>query len=117
MLCGWAMERAPERPDRGQPHLPVDRVFSRSGYGTIVTGTLLDGYLAAGQEIELAPGGPRARIRGLQSYQQSFERVGPGRRVAVNLAGITQDDINRGMVLCRPGTIQTAHFLDLRFAP
>jgi selenocysteine-specific elongation factor len=109
-----AVEQAPARPDRGQPHLPVDRVFSRSGYGTIVTGTLLDGYLAVGQEIELVPEGPRGRIRGLQSYQRSLDRVGPGRRVAVNLAGVTQDAISRGMVLCRPGSIQAAGFFDLR---
>jgi selenocysteine-specific elongation factor len=109
-----ALSQTPEPLDRGRPYLPIDRVFTRAGHGTIVTGTLLDGSFAVGQEVEIAPVGMVSRIRGLQSYQQRMERVGPGRRVAVNLAGIAHDDLERGMVVCLPGTVPAVSHLDVR---
>jgi selenocysteine-specific elongation factor len=109
-----ALASLPARPDRGRPHLPVDRVFTRSGYGTVVTGTLLDGSLAVSQEVEFAPTGLRGRIRGLQSHHQRLERAGPGRRLAVNVAGVGHDQVLRGMVLCLPGGVPAAQYLDLR---
>ncbi len=109
-----ALTTAPARLDRGRPRLPIDRVFSITGHGTVVTGTLLDGALETGQEVEIAPGGLRCRIRALQSHHRSLDRVGPGRRVAVNLAGLAVEHLARGMVVCLPGTIPTATYLDLR---
>ncbi len=109
-----ALDEAPPHPDRGRPHLPVDRVFTLSGFGTIVTGTLLDGALAVGQEVEIAPGGRVARIRGLQTHKTKLERAAPGGRVAVNLAGVATDEVARGDVLALPHTLPPAVRLDVR---
>ena len=109
-----ALDDAPPHPDRGRPHLPVDRVFTLSGFGTIVTGTLLDGALTVGQEIEIAPDGRMARIRGLQTHKTKLERATPGGRVAVNLAGVATDEVARGDVLALPHTLPPAVRLDVR---
>jgi len=91
------------RIDLGRPRLPIDRVFTMTGFGTIVTGTLLDGELQTGQEVVILPGGNSARIRGLQSYKAKYPHLGPGNRVAVNLSGINVEQIKRGDVLALPG--------------
>ncbi len=91
------------RIDLGRPRLPIDRVFTMTGFGTVVTGTLLDGELEVGQEVVILPAGDVARIRGLQSYKTKHTRIGPGNRVAVNLSGINIDQIKRGEVLALPG--------------
>lgn len=109
-----ALLSTPEPIDRGQPRLPIDRVFTRSGFGTVVTGTLLDGGFALGDEVEIAPAGLRGRIRGLQSHHAALDLARPGRRLAMNIAGLTLDEIRRGMVVCRPGAITPAWHLDLR---
>ena len=87
------------RRDLGRPRLPIDRCFTISGFGTVVTGTLIDGSLAVGQEIELAGSQQRARIRGLQSHKTRVTSAEPGVRLAVNLSGISRDDIERGEIL------------------
>ncbi len=109
-----ALDLALEHPDRGRPHLPVDRVFTLAGFGTVVTGTLLDGSLAVGQEVEIAPGGRRARVRGLQAHKTKLERVQPGGRVAVNLAGVSTEEVARGDIVALPGAIPPAVRLDVR---
>jgi len=101
--------------DVGQPRLWVDRVFSISGFGTVVTGTLLDGQLVTGQEIELLPNGLRGRIRGLQSHQQTLETVYPGNRVAVNISGIDKSAVKRGNLLTLPGLITPTKLAAVRF--
>jgi selenocysteine-specific elongation factor len=113
------VEHQPARPDVGQPRLPIDRVFTISGFGVVVTGTLLNGSLAVGQEVEIQPSNIHARIRGLQSHEQSVERIGPGRRAAVNLRGIEKSDLARGDVLGLPGTWHPTTLLDawLRYLP
>ena len=103
----------PARIDRGMPRVPIDRVFSRDGHGTIVTGTLQDGSLVVGQEIALAPVGRRARIRAIQSHNRPLQEAAPGRRVAVNLAGVGAEEVHRGMVLCSPGGVRASRHLDL----
>jgi selenocysteine-specific elongation factor len=108
------LEETPPKRDIGRPRLPVDRSFTMSGFGTVVTGTLIDGALKAGQEIEIVPGGLRARIRGLQSHRQQVERALPGRRTAVNLAGVAKDDVRRGQVLALPGALVPTDALDGR---
>ncbi len=110
-----ALEGGLERPDRGQPRLPVDRVFTMSGFGTVVTGTLSDGSFAVGDEIEIAPSGMRARIRGLQTHRESVLRASPGSRVAINLSGISLDDIHRGNVVASPGLLQGTNLVDAEF--
>jgi selenocysteine-specific elongation factor len=91
------------RRDVGRPRLPVDRSFTISGFGTVVTGTLIDGTLDVGGEVELVVSGSRSRIRGLQSHKTRSERALPGSRVAVNLSGVAHDAIQRGDVLTTPG--------------
>ncbi|MFV9504577.1 MAG: selenocysteine-specific translation elongation factor [Oscillochloridaceae bacterium umkhey_bin13] len=99
---------------QGLPRLPVDRAFTMGGFGTVVTGTLLDGPLRVGDELELLPRGLRGRIRGLQSHKQRDELALPGTRVAVNLAGIHHRDVVRGDVLAPPGSLHPTSLLDLR---
>ena len=91
------------RRDLGRPRLPVDRCFSIAGFGTVVTGTLIDGVFATGQEVELAASGRRGRIRGLQSHKTKVDHTQPGVRLAVNLSGLSRADVLRGEVLTTPG--------------
>src|SRR5438067_963359 len=100
------------REDSGRPRLPIDRVFTMSGFGTVVTGTLVDGSFAVGDEMEVMPGGRRVRIRGLQRHNQKVERVGPGNRVAANLSGVEKSELSRGDVLARPGTLRASRRID-----
>ena len=78
----------PPRTDYHAPRLPIDWVFTISGFGTVVTGTLLGGSLRVGEDVEIQPGGVRGRIRGLQSYKMTVTVAEPGSRVAVNLSGV-----------------------------
>ena len=100
------------REDSGRPRLPIDRVFTMSGFGTVVTGTLVDGSFAVGDEMEVMPGGRRVRIRGLQRHNRKVERVGPGNRVAANLSGVEKSELSRGDVLARPGTLRASRRMD-----
>ena len=102
------------RQDLGRPRLPVDRSFSISGFGTVVTGTLIDGVLAVGQEVELAPSGRRARIRGLQTHKNKVDHSEPGVRLAVNLSGISRGDAERGETLTTSGWLRPTRRLDAR---
>jgi selenocysteine-specific elongation factor len=108
------LRKCPPRPDLGRPRLPIDRVFSLPGFGTIVTGTLIDGSLRTGEDVEIHPSGKSARIRGLQSHGEKIETAGPGSRVAANLTGVEPSEIRRGQVVVRPGTYSGTKLLDLR---
>lgn len=90
---------APPRPRRSFSRLPVDRVFVLKGFGTVVTGTLLDGPLAEGDQVLLMPGETGARIRQIQVHGSQVSSAQPGQRVAVNLAGIERPNLHRGQVL------------------
>ena len=103
------------RKDLGRPRLPIDRSFTMSGFGTVVTGTLVDGCLAVGDEIELVPGGEKTRIRGLQTHQNKIERATPGRRLAVNLTRVDHHDVARGDVLTSPGWLEPTTAMDVHF--
>jgi selenocysteine-specific elongation factor len=92
---------ADPRPDRGRPRLPIDRVFTMSGFGTVVTGTLVDGTLSVGEELEVVPAGRTVRVRGLQQHNRKVETALPGSRVAANLTGAEKSDLARGDVLAR----------------
>jgi selenocysteine-specific elongation factor len=107
------LSQRPHRPDLGRPRLPVDRVFTLPGFGTIVTGTLTDGTLAVGDSVNVLPGGHTGRIRGLQTHKQTEERAQPGSRTAVNVSGISVDQIRRGDVLIHPDTYQPTKLLDV----
>lgn len=105
----------PARPDLARPRLPIDRVFTIAGFGTVVTGTLLDGSLATGDDVVIMPGERTARIRGLQTHKAKIERALPGSRVAVNLTGVQVADLQRGDVVCYPNTLTSTQLLDVQF--
>jgi len=89
--------------DLGRPRLWVDRSFTIAGAGTVVTGTLVEGPLAVGDEVAVLPGTHRGRIRSIQSHEQTLERVEPGTRTALNLGGLDTSTISRGDMVGRPG--------------
>ena len=98
------LEGLVDQEDPGErPRLWIDRSFPVAGAGTVVTGSLLGGRLSVDDPVEVYPGGTRARIRGLQSHERSHETLGPGRRVAVNLAGVDHDEVARGDMMGLPG--------------
>ena len=102
------------RKDLGRPRLSIDRCFTISGFGTVVTGTLIDGTLTVGQEIELAGSGQRARVRGLQSHKTKVDATDPGVRLAVNLSGLSKNEVERGEILTIPGWLKPTRRLDAR---
>ncbi len=102
-----------ERSRTGRfPRLPIDRVFSLAGFGTVVTGTLLDAPLRAGDRISILPAGLSSRVRGLQSFGEIVEIAEPGQRVAVNLAGLETNALQRGDVLTLPDAMRPSMRLD-----
>jgi selenocysteine-specific elongation factor len=104
----------PAKRDIGRPRLAIDRAFTISGFGTVVTGTLIAGSLSVGQEVEVLPAGLRSRIRGLQAHGHKVETAPPGRRTAVNLAGVAVEKLERGMVVATPGWLRPVSVLDVR---
>jgi selenocysteine-specific elongation factor len=105
----------PPRLDLGKPRLFVDRTFVMPGFGSVVTGTLLDGSFRVGDEVLLLPGNKTGRIRGLQNHSQKVAEIGPGNRVAVNISGVDQKDIKRGDVITYPGDYKSTRRLDVNF--
>ena len=108
----------PPRVNLGRPRLPVDRVFTIAGFGTIVTGTLLDGYLNTGDEVMVLGSEQnelKGRIRGLQTHKNKEDVAVPGSRTAVNISGIDVDHIERGYVVTHPGDYKLTRRLDVRF--
>jgi selenocysteine-specific elongation factor len=108
----------PPRPDLGRPRLPVDRIFSIAGFGTVVTGTLMDGELRLGDEVHILGSAStelRGRIRGLQTHKRKEDFAVPGSRTAVNITGVAVDEIQRGSVVVHPNQYQLSRRLDVRF--
>ena len=105
---------AGEKSARTPFRLPIDRVFSVDGFGTVVTGTLIDGHIAVGDEAQLMPRGNKCRVRNLQVHGRDVAAVYAGQRAAVNLAGVKKENIGRGDVLCRPDSMQPTLMLDVR---
>jgi selenocysteine-specific elongation factor len=108
------LENKPIRPNLNRPRLPIDRVFSMSGFGTVVTGTLSDGELNIGDEIEILPNNLKGRIRGLQTHKKKEETATPGSRTAVNISGIENESIKRGDVLVHPNQYQATRRIDAK---
>lgn len=94
--------------------LPIDRGFTVKGFGTVVTGTLLDGSLKVGDDVELLPEAKSVRIRGLRSYGKQADESAAGRRTAVNLGGVDHDKVNRGMVLAEAGAFRPTRAFDAK---
>jgi len=101
------------------PRLPVDRSFVLRGFGTVVTGTLTGPGFREGEDVEIQPHGKRARIRGLQVHHRKVAAASGGRRTACNLQGVECEEVPRGSVLCRAGTLQptTRFWATIRLLP
>lgn len=104
----------PARSEEFITRLPVDRAFTMSGFGTVVTGTLIAGAIEEGDEFELLPAGRHLRVRGLQVHGAKVKRAVAGQRTAVNLTGIETAELERGMVLAPPQRLRPTQIIDAR---
>jgi selenocysteine-specific elongation factor len=111
-----AAHAAPRRDEHAPLRLPVDRVFSLSGVGTVVTGTLAAGTLRTGEALAIEPQGLSSKARTLQNHSHKVEVAAPGMRVAVNLPGVEMEAIERGAVLCAPGSLAATQLIDVRLS-
>lgn len=109
-----AAREIPARTDKGIFRLPVDRVFTMKGFGTVVTGTLTSGNISTGEEILFLPGDRKTKLRGLQVHGESVSTSSAGIRTALNLQGIDKDEIHRGQTATRAGVLQSTLMLDAR---
>ncbi len=96
----------------GPFRLPVDRIFAMKGFGAVVTGTSISGRVSLGEELEIFPTGKTAKVRGIQVHSETVEVVEAGHRTAINLQGVEILDIERGMVVATPGSLQPNYMLD-----
>ena len=103
---------SPAAVDRQRPRLWVDRVFAARGAGTVVTGTLTGGELAVDDDVVVQPHGRAARVRGLQTFNHTVDFIGPGNRVAINLAGVERGDITRGDAVVQPSRWRPTRVFD-----
>jgi selenocysteine-specific elongation factor len=114
LVCA-AME-VPARDSSAVFRLPIDRVFSMRGFGTVVTGTLLSGTVQLEDEVELFPTGRRLRVRGIQVHGAAARQAIAGQRTALNLAGVAVEEVARGMVLAPPGLFAATRQMDVRIS-
>jgi len=97
----------PAKDSAAMVRLPIDRVFSMKGFGTVVTGTLVSGTIRKDEELQVFPSGKRVRVRGVQVHGQAAEQAIAGQRTALNLAGVTREELARGMMLAPPSTLHS----------
>ncbi len=102
------------REERELFRLPVDRVFTMSGFGTVVTGTLVDGVIGVGDEIAIYPSGRKAKVRGIQTYGNSAEKAYAGQRTAINLSGVSKDEVARGDVIAYQDAVSVTNMIDVK---
>ena len=107
-------KKIPGKDESSNVYLPIDRVFTMSGFGTVITGTLVSGTLETGSQMLIYPDKNEARIRSIQVHNEKVEAAYPGERTGVNLAGIDKEDIERGDVLATPGSLIATSRLDGR---
>jgi selenocysteine-specific elongation factor len=112
-LCELA-DAVPQRDAKGLFRLPVDRVFPMKGFGTVVTGTLLSGAVKRDDEVEILPGGVRAKVRGVQVHGEAVDKAYAGSRTALNFSGVSVEEINRGDTVVHPGEIEATYMADAR---
>lgn len=113
-LINELIDKVAEKEVAGKVRLPIDRVFSITGFGTVVTGTLFSGKLKVGDSVEILPEGISTRVRNLQVHGDKVEEAKAGQRVAVNLTGIETKELQRGSVLLEPGYLTPSYRLDVR---
>jgi selenocysteine-specific elongation factor len=105
----------PARPAEGTFRLPLDRIFTIRGFGTVVTGTILGGHVEAGQQLIAHPRGIEAKVRGIEVHGEASTSARAGMRCALNLSGVGRDDLRRGDLLAPPGALEPSHLIDARF--
>lgn len=105
-------DAAESKPTNMPFRLPIDRVFTMTGFGTVITGTLVSGELKVGDAVRILPAGINSRVRGIEVHEKKQDVAYAGTRVAVNLAGVEMSDIGRGDVILSPGYLQASHTLD-----
>ena len=110
MAAGEVASRDP----RALARLPIDRVFTMKGFGTVVTGTLISGTIRREEELEVFPTGQRVRVRGLQVHGEVADAAVAGQRTALNLAGASVEDLSRGMTLAPAATFETTRRVDVK---
>jgi selenocysteine-specific elongation factor len=103
----------PTKNSTAMTRLPVDRVFTMKGFGTVVTGTLVAGTIRKEDELEVFPKGHRVRVRGVEVHGQQAEQALAGQRTALNLAGVTKEELERGMTLAPPSTFHSTWKADV----
>lgn len=106
----------PAKDSSALARLPIDRVFTMKGFGTVVTGTLVAGTIRKEDELEVFPTGKRVRVRGVQVHGETAEQAIAGQRTALNLAGVSVEELARGMMLAPPETFRTTTRIDTRLS-
>ncbi len=106
--------RAGDRKDTGVFRMPVDRVFTMRGFGTVIAGTTLSGEVRVGERVHIMPEGLSARVRGIQVHGESVESAGIGSRTALNIPDVKKEDVRRGQCACKPGSLRVTSRLDVR---
>jgi selenocysteine-specific elongation factor len=105
----------PPRPPSSLFRLPIDRVFTMKGFGTVITGTLVSGKVTVGDTIMIYPSGITSKVRGIQVHNQSAESAEAGMRTAINFQGLDKTTVQRGEVLSKPGALIPSYMVDLSF--
>ncbi len=113
VLAGIAGE-VEEKSSQGPLRLPVDRVFTVTGFGTVVTGTLVSGQVGVGESVEVMPQGLTARVRSIQVHGEKVENAVAGQRVAMNLTGLEVQQVPRGSMVAAPGSLKPSYRMDVR---
>lgn len=111
-IVTMAKQAGKRREEKELFRLPIDRVFTMEGFGTVVTGTLIEGMCEAGEEVMVYPQERLLKIRGVQSHGQKEEKASAGQRTAINLAGIKKEELSRGEVLAYPGSLVNSTMVD-----
>ncbi len=114
VALGELAARARDRKDTGVFRMPVDRVFTMRGFGTVIAGTTLSGEVRVGDRVHIMPEGLSARIRGIQVHGESVEVAGIGSRTALNVPDVKKEDVRRGQCACKPGSLRVTSRLDVR---
>jgi selenocysteine-specific elongation factor len=109
-------DEVPAKDSSAIARLPIDRVFTMKGFGTVVTGTLVSGAIRKEDELELFPKGRRVRVRGVQVHGRSAEQAVAGQRTALNLAGVTTEELARGMMLAPASTFRATVRVDVELS-
>jgi selenocysteine-specific elongation factor len=105
----------PDRPTSTLFRLPVDRVFTMKGFGTVITGTLVSGKVQVGEPIMVYPSGVTSKVRGIQVHNQSVNSAEAGMRTAINFQGLDKESVNRGEVLSSPNALKSSYMVDVHF--